>query len=90
MIAGSFTLGAEIAAAIEAAGPESDAVIVACCGGGLAAGVALALRAYAIDATIYVAEPETTDDMSRPGKSGIPCELIRRERRFAMRCSPDR
>ena len=48
MIAGSYTLGSEIAAAIQASSAASDAVVVACGGGGLAAGVALALRSRSV------------------------------------------
>lgn len=59
MIAGSYTLGLEIAAAIVESGSNSNAVVVACGGGGLAAGVALALRSRAVSAEIYVVEPET-------------------------------
>ena len=75
MIAGSFTLGAEIAAAIEAAGSQSDAVIVACGGGGLAAGVVLALRTRAIDAIIYVAEPETHRRYAAARGAGVPVRI---------------
>jgi threonine dehydratase len=65
MIAGSYTLGLEIAAAIKDSGPAFNAVIVACGGGGLAAGLALALRARSIDAEIYLAEPETHQRYAR-------------------------
>src|SRR5215207_405103 len=75
MIAGSSTLGSEIAAAIQEAGPASDAVIVACGGGGLASGVALALRSYSIDATIYVAEPETHRRYAAARAAGAPVRI---------------
>ncbi|WP_298364500.1 pyridoxal-phosphate dependent enzyme [uncultured Bradyrhizobium sp.] len=75
MIAGSYTIGSEIAAAIQASGPASDAVIVACGGGGLAAGVALALRSWSIPAAIYVAEPETHQRYARAREIGIPIRI---------------
>jgi len=59
MIAGSYTLGSEIAVAIEESGSNSNAVVVACGGGGLAAGVALALHSSHVSAEVYVVEPET-------------------------------
>ena len=75
MIAGSSTLGAEVAAAIRKAGPASDAVIVACGGGGLASGVALALRSHSIDAAIYVAEPETHRRYAAARLAGAPVRI---------------
>ncbi|WWP82943.1 pyridoxal-phosphate dependent enzyme [Bradyrhizobium sp. 26S5] len=75
MIAGSYTVGSEIAAAIQANGPASDAVIVACGGGGLAAGVALALRSWSIPAAIYVAEPETHQRYARAREIGMPVRI---------------
>jgi threonine dehydratase len=59
MIAGSFTLGLEIACTIEESNSNSNAVVVACGGGGLASGVALALRARSVSTEIYVIEPES-------------------------------
>ena len=75
MIAGSFTVGSEIAAAIQASSPASDAVIVACGGGGLAAGVALSLRSWSIPAAIYVAEPETHQRYARAREIGVPIRI---------------
>ena len=68
MIAGSYTLGSEIAAAIQAGRAASDAVVVACGGGGLAAGVALALRSRAVSAAIYVVEPASHQRYARAVK----------------------
>ena len=65
MIAGSYTLGSEVAAAIQASSAASDAVVVACGGGGLAAGVALALRTRSVSAAIYVVEPATHQRYAR-------------------------
>ncbi|MES5486473.1 pyridoxal-phosphate dependent enzyme [Bradyrhizobium sp. INPA03-11B] len=75
MIAGSFTLGSEIAAAIDASSSKSDAVVVACGGGGLAAGVALALRYRSISAEIYVVEPETHPRYARARALGAPIRI---------------
>jgi threonine dehydratase len=76
MIAGSYTLGLELAGAINDAGPASDVVIVACGGGGLAAGVALALRSQSIDAEIHVAEPETHRRYARAREAGTPVSIV--------------
>ncbi len=75
MIAGSHTLGSEIAADIEASSAASDAVVVACGGGGLAAGVTLALRARSIAAAIYVVEPETHQRYARARQAGMPVRI---------------
>src|SRR5215475_345022 len=75
MIAGSYTLGSEMAAAIQSERPGSDAVVVACGGGALAAGVALALRSRSIDAAIYVAEPETHQRYAGAREIGMPVRI---------------
>lgn len=75
MIAGSYTLGSEIAVAIPKHSAGSDAVVVACGGGGLAAGVALALRSRSIDAAIYVVEPETHQRYARAREIGMPVRI---------------
>jgi threonine dehydratase len=75
MIAGSYTLGSEIAAAIQATSAASDAVVVACGGGGLAAGVALALRSRSISAAIYVVEPVTHQRYARAREVGMSVRI---------------
>lgn len=75
MIAGSYTLGSEVAAAIQASSAASDAVVVACGGGGLAAGVALALRSRAVSAAIYVVEPATHQRYTRAREAGMPVRI---------------
>jgi len=75
MIVGSYTLGSEIAVTIQASSPASDAVVVACGGGGLAAGVALALRARAVPAAIYVVEPATHPRYARAREAGMPVRI---------------
>lgn len=75
MIAGSYTLGLEIAAAIQEKGAGSDAVIVACGGGGLASGVALAMQSRSIDASIHVVEPETHRRYAKAREIGAPVRI---------------
>lgn len=57
MLIGSSSLGVELAHAIRANGSPDDAVVVACGGGGLAAGTALGLRVSGSANDIYVVEP---------------------------------
>ena len=75
MIAGSYTLGSEVADAIQASAAASDAVVVACGGGGLAAGVAHALRSRSISAAIYVVEPATHQRYARAREVGVPIRI---------------
>jgi threonine dehydratase len=75
MIAGSYTLGSEIADAIQNNGAASDAVVVACGGGALAAGVALALRSRSVDAAIYVVEPDSHQRYARAREIGMPIRI---------------
>ena len=75
MISGSYTLGLEIAAAIEESHSSSNAVVVACGGGGLASGVTLALRARSIPAEIYVVEPESHRRYARARERGEPVTI---------------
>ena len=75
MIAGSYTLGSEMAAAIQASGAASDAVVVACSGGSLAAGVALALRSRSLAASIYVVEPATHQRYARAREVGMSVRI---------------
>jgi threonine dehydratase len=65
---GTATLGMEIA---KSAGPL-DAVIVPIGGGGLAAGVAAAIKAYRPKTKVYGVEPEGADTMHRSFASGEP------------------
>ncbi len=65
VIAGQGTTGLEIAQQAKAAGIEKADVIVCCSGGGLTAGIALALEADAPDLCARPAEPENFDDFGR-------------------------
>src|SRR5205807_4557529 len=51
-------------------GLGTDAVVVCASGGGLTAGVALAVKAHAPEAKVYTAEPVGFDDHARSFRSG--------------------
>jgi threonine dehydratase len=70
VIAGQGTVGLEIAGQARAAGAELEAVITPCSGGGLAAGIALAMEAEMSGARVHTAEPQGFDDYARSLKSG--------------------
>ncbi len=65
VIAGQGTCGLEICEDIAAMGLAADRVIVCCGGGGLTAGVALAIHARFPEAIIHTAEPAGFDDYAR-------------------------
>lgn len=70
VIAGQGTIGLELAQQAAALG-ITDAPVVTCCGGGgLSAGVALALEAKAPGLRVRTAEPASFDDMARSLASG--------------------
>ena len=62
VIAGQGTVGREIVEEIARLGLELDCVVVNASGGGLTAGIALAVKARAPAAKIYTAEPAAFDD----------------------------
>ena len=78
IIAGQGTAGREIADDLTALGLKPDAVLVTASGGGLTAGVALAIKERFPDARLYTAEPQGFDDHARSFRSG------RRETNAAM------
>jgi threonine dehydratase len=55
---------------LHALGLTPDVVVVTASGGGLAAGIALAVRARVPTAAIYTAEPQGFDDHARSFRSG--------------------
>ena len=65
-ISGNGTAGLEIVEDL----PDVDAVVAAVGGGGLLAGVGVALRALRPQATIYAAEPETAAPLQRSFERG--------------------
>jgi threonine dehydratase len=70
VIAGQGTAGREIMEDLSALGLTPDVVVVGASGGGLIAGIALAIKARAPAAKFYSAEPEGFDDTARSFKSG--------------------
>ena len=70
IIAGQGTAGREIVEDLAAMGLKPDLVAVTASGGGLTAGVALAVKAKCPDARIYTAEPQGFDDHARSFRSG--------------------
>ena len=86
VIAGQGTIGLEIAKQARDAGVESADVLVCCGGGGMTAGVALALAARAPKLRVRPAEPMGFDDtgrslaagqrLSNPSLTGSICDAI--------------
>ena len=72
VIAGQGTVGLEIAEDCAARGIAPDIVVIPCSGGGLTAGITLAVTEKYPSAQIYTAEPEGFDDYARSLKSGKP------------------
>jgi threonine dehydratase len=70
IIAGQGTAGREIVEDLTAAGLAPDVVIVNASGGGLTAGIALAVKARLPDAKLLTAEPAGFDDHARSFRSG--------------------
>ena len=70
VIAGQGTVGLEVADQLAADGTTPDVVLVPCSGGGLIAGVALALRGSYPDAEIIAVEPAGFDDTGRSLSAG--------------------
>jgi threonine dehydratase len=70
IIAGQGTAGREIVDDLDALGLAPDVVVVTASGGGLAAGIALAIRARVPHAALYTAEPQGFDDHARSFRSG--------------------
>ncbi len=73
MIAGNGTIGLEIIEDL----PEVDAVIVPFGGGGLAAGVATAVRAIKPGTQVFAVEPETASPLAASFASGSAQEVSR-------------
>jgi threonine dehydratase len=70
IIAGQGTAGLELAEEAEALGLVLDDVLVCCSGGGLTAGIALAMEARSPATRVYPVEPEGFDDYARSLASG--------------------
>src|SRR5215831_7421270 len=70
IIAGQSTTGREIVEDLAGQGLVPDVIAVTASGGGLTAGIALAVKARRPQARLYTAEPEGFDDHARSFKSG--------------------
>src|SRR5271168_2906173 len=70
VIAGQGTAGLEIVDDLSALGLTPDVVVVTASGGGLTAGIALAVKARVPSAMLYTAEPQGFDDHARSFRSG--------------------
>src|SRR3954453_765874 len=70
VIAGQGTAGREICEDLDKLGVKPDVAVVGASGGGLIAGIALAMKARVPDVKFYSAEPEGFDDTMRSLKSG--------------------
>lgn len=69
---GTASIGLEIIEQARAAGHSLDAVIVAVGGGGLAAGVACAVKEMSPSTAVHAVEPEGADSLSRSLAAGSP------------------
>jgi threonine dehydratase len=86
VIAGQGTAGAEVAEQAAALGLSLDVMLTCAGGGGLTAGIALALEAMAPDCELLPVEPEGFDDYGRslvagarvanPSEGGSVCDAI--------------
>lgn len=83
VIAGQGTIGLEIVEDLRARGLTPDVVLVCCGGGGLTAGVALAIKTLVPSAAIYPVEPEGFDDQARSFAAG---ERLRNTRTAGSVC----
>lgn len=70
IIAGQGTAGCEIVEDLAGLGLAPDVVAVTASGGGLTAGIALAVKARVPQARVFTAEPENFDDHARSFRSG--------------------
>jgi threonine dehydratase len=70
IIAGQGTAGREIIDDLSALGLVPDLVVVTASGGGLTAGIALAVKSRIPAAAVYTAEPQGFDDHARSFRSG--------------------
>jgi threonine dehydratase len=83
IMAGQGTVGREIMEDLDGKNLAPDTVLVCCSGGGLLAGIALAVSEKAPAAKIYSVEPEGFDDHARSFAGG---ERVANERRTGSLC----
>jgi len=72
IMTGQATVGLEIMQAAHASKTQVDAVLAACSGGGLVAGVASAVRALSPSTSVYAVEPAEFNELQRSLASGQP------------------
>jgi threonine dehydratase len=70
VIAGQGTIGLEVADDLAARGIAADALLTPCGGGGLSAGIGLAIRALSPQTAVYLVEPAGFDDYARSLAAG--------------------
>ena len=70
VIAGQGTIGLEIAEDLAKRGEHADIVVVPCGGGGMSAGIGLAIATESPNTQVYLAEPAGFDDYARSLASG--------------------
>jgi len=70
VIAGQGTIGLEIAEDLARRGEHADIVMVPCGGGGMSAGIGLAIAAESPETEVYLTEPEGFDDYGRSLAAG--------------------
>ena len=70
IVAGQGTVGIELLEQSAAVGTRIDDVVVSCSGGGLVAGIALAVKARSPTTRVWCAEPEGFDDYRRSLAAG--------------------
>lgn len=70
VIAGQGTTGLELAAQLAERGVRPDAILIPCGGGGLTAGIAIALERDLPGAAIHTVEPDGFDDTARSLAAG--------------------
>ncbi len=70
VIAGQGTAGLEIAEQVALLGPPPDAILIPCGGGGLTAGISLALGARLPEVPVYTVEPVGFEDTARSLAAG--------------------
>ena len=71
IIAGQGTVGLEIVEQADALGLRLDDVVACCSGGGLVAGIALAVHALSPQSRLWSAEPTGFDDYARSLAAGV-------------------
>jgi threonine dehydratase len=86
VMAGQGTIGLEVADDLDAKGLNADQLLVCCGGGGMTAGIALALEARSPSTALYTVEPAGFDDQARsfragerlknPAASGSVCDAL--------------